>query len=91
MPGLGSRWFSDCDVPDLILFPERYRVIEGRNVSYGWWNRLPGTRPDGSHYEFMGTSYKVYAGDGRFSYHEDVYNLKQGIEVIKEWTAAQEG
>ena len=57
----------------------------------GWWNRLPGARPDGSHYEFMGTSYKVYDGNGLLSYHEDVYNLKQGIEVIKEWTAAQEG
>ena len=70
-------------------FPERYRLIQDNRVSYGWWNRLPGSRPDGSHYEFMGTSYKVYAGDGLFSYHEDVYNLKQGIEVIKEWGAVQ--
>ncbi len=32
VPGLGSRWFSDCDVPDLILFPKRYRV---RDIRFG--------------------------------------------------------
>jgi hypothetical protein len=26
MHGLGSRWLSLCDAPDLALFPERYRV-----------------------------------------------------------------
>ena len=39
----------------------------------------------------MGSSYKIYAGNGLFSYHEDIYNLKHGIKVIKEWTAAQQG
>lgn len=24
LPGLGSRWFCDCDVPDVALFPSRY-------------------------------------------------------------------
>lgn len=28
LPTLGSRWFSACDVPDLALFPERYKVRE---------------------------------------------------------------
>ncbi len=32
VPGLGSRWFSDCDVPDLVLFPKRYRV---RDLRFG--------------------------------------------------------
>ena len=25
-PKLGKRWFANCDVPDLMLFPERYAV-----------------------------------------------------------------
>ena len=87
---IGAWLIPDMERARSWTFPERYRLIEGNRVSYGWWNRLSGARPDGSHYEFMGTSYKVYAGDGLFSYHEDVYNLKHGIEVIKEWTAAQE-
>lgn len=70
------------------VYPERWRVVEGNRVSYGWYNRLPGRRPDGTYYEFLGTSCKVYAGNGQFSYHEDVYNMKACITVIKEWSAA---
>jgi hypothetical protein len=88
---IGAWLIPDMERARNWSFPERYRLIEGNRVSYGWWNRLPGIRPDGSHYEFMGTSCKVYAGGGLFSYHEDVYNLKQGIDVIKAWGAAQEG
>lgn len=32
LPGLGPRWFSDCDVPDLTLFPECYPDV--RTVSF---------------------------------------------------------
>ncbi len=88
---IGAWLIPDMERARDWTYPERNRLIEDNRVSYGWWTRLPGTRPDGSHYEFMGTSYKVYAGDGLFSFHEDVYNLKHGIEVIKEWTAAQGG
>ncbi len=28
LPTLGRRWFSACDVPDLALFPQHYRVRE---------------------------------------------------------------
>lgn len=31
-PKIGSRWFANVDVPDLELFPERYRVTD--NVSF---------------------------------------------------------
>lgn len=88
---IGAWLLPDMERASDWTFPERYRLIDGGCVSYGWWNRLPGARADGSHYEFMGTSYKVYAGDGLFSYHEDVYNLKHGIEVITQWHAAQKG
>ena len=27
-PRLGKRWFANCDVPDLSLFPDRYAVTE---------------------------------------------------------------
>lgn len=27
IPGLGRRWMTDCDVPDLAVFPERYRGV----------------------------------------------------------------
>jgi len=72
-------------------YPERWRAVEGSHIAYGWYNRLPGQRADGSFYEFMGTSLKVYAGDGLFSYHEDVYNMQACLDVIGEWQRAQGG
>ena len=32
LPGLGWRWFANCDVPDLTLFPERYPLV--RSVTF---------------------------------------------------------
>ena len=72
-------------------YPERWRAVDGNRIAYGWWNRLPGQRPDGSYYQFMGTSLKVYAGDGLFSYHEDGYNMSVCTEVIGEWHKAHSG
>jgi len=88
---IGAWLLPDMERAKDWTFPERYRVIEGNFVCYGWWNRLPGTRADGSHYEFMGSSYKIYAADGLFSYHEDIYNLKHGMGVIKQWHEAEAG
>lgn len=72
-------------------YPERWRAVDGNRIAYGWWNRLPGQRPDGSYYQFMGTSLKVYAGDGLFSYHEDVYNMNACTEVIGDWHKTHSG
>jgi hypothetical protein len=34
-PTLGTRWFADCDIPDLQLFPDRYAVLlQMKNVPY---------------------------------------------------------
>ena len=66
-------------------------AIEGNHIAYGWYNRLPGQRPDGSFYEFMGTSLKVYAGGGLFSYHEDVFNMQTCVAVVGEWEEAHRG
>ncbi len=46
IPGLGSRWFCDCDVPDVLLFPARYpgvravrfrAGVEVRVIHFGLW------------------------------------------------------
>lgn len=35
IPGLGSRWMADCDVPDLELFPQRYVGVRTVRFSAG--------------------------------------------------------
>ena len=65
-------------------FPHEWRLIEGNRIVASWQNRLPGTRPDGSPYEAHGLSVILYAGEGRFSYEEDLLNMVHIMELIQE-------
>ena len=49
-----------------------------------WTNRLPGSRPDGSRYEAPGYSLMIYAGDGKFSYEEDLLNMTHIGELMRD-------
>ena len=65
-------------------FPEQWTVVDGDRVVSFWWNRLPGTRPDGRPYQAPGISVLHYAGDGRFSYELDVLNMAEVFELMKD-------
>lgn len=65
-------------------FPHEWTVVEGERLVAGWWNRLPGSRPDGSPYQAPGVSIMLYAGNGRFSYEEDLLNMAHVGELIRE-------
>ena len=64
-------------------FPIDFTAIEGDDVVVKWTQIIPGTRPDGSAYAQSGYSRLRYAGDGKFSYEEDVYNMVQVLEDIE--------
>ena len=65
-------------------FPEQWTMAEdGRVVSY-WYNELPGERTDGSRYRVPGVSILHYAGDRKFCYEYDIFNMVQIFEVMKE-------
>ena len=64
-------------------FPVEYTAIDGDTVVIKWTQQLPGTRPDGSRYEQSGYSTLVYAGDGKFSYEEDLLNMTHVLEDLK--------
>jgi ketosteroid isomerase-like protein len=63
-------------------FPVEYTAIDGDTVVVKWTQQLPGTRPDGTRYEQSGYSTLVYAGDGRFSYEEDLLNMTHVLEDL---------
>lgn len=65
-------------------FPRQWTAVEGNRLISGWLNRLPGARADGSFYEAPGVSIMVYAGDGKFSYEEDLLNMVHVTELIRE-------
>ncbi len=70
-------------------FPVEWVCIDGNRVVHKWQNRLPGRRPDGSFYEFAGITVMEYAGNGLFSFQEDMYNRHETDKVLAEWQAAQ--
>jgi hypothetical protein len=48
-----------------------------------WTQIMPRTRPDGTPYRQSGYSRLIYAGDGKFSYEEDTYNMAHVLEDIE--------
>ncbi len=65
-------------------FPLEWIAFEGDCLITGWQNRLPGHRPDGSYYQVPGMSRIRYAGDGKFSFEQDLINMVHMLEVMKE-------
>ena len=63
-------------------FPVEYTAIQGDTVVVKWTQITPGTRPDGTAYRQSGYSTLVYAGDGKFSYEEDLLNMVHVLEDL---------
>ncbi len=64
-------------------FPVTFAAIEGDDVVTAWRQVLPGTRPDGRPYEQTGVSLLRYAGDGKFSFEEDILNMAHVLEDLR--------
>jgi len=65
-------------------FPLEWMAFDGDYLITGWQNRLPGQRADGSFFQVPGMSRIRYAGDGRFSFEQDLINMVHMLEVMKE-------
>ena len=65
-------------------FPHEWAMVDGDRLIARWQNRLPGRRADGTPYQAPGYSFLRYAGNGRFSYEEDLLNMVHVFELMKE-------
>jgi ketosteroid isomerase-like protein len=65
-------------------FPHHWTMVDGNRLLARWTNRLPGKRDDGSRYEAPGYSLMIYAGEGKFSYEEDLLNMKHIGELMRD-------
>src|SRR5436305_882157 len=65
-------------------FPEEWTMADGDRVVSMWWNELPGERSDGTPYRVAGLSVLRYAGNKKFDYEYDVFNMVQVLDVIAE-------
>lgn len=76
-----------AQAPLTMEFPIEWVVIDGNRVVYYPWQVLP--HPTGGEpFRFSCITILEYAGDGQFSYQEDVYNPKEGEQVFGDWIAA---
>jgi ketosteroid isomerase-like protein len=65
-------------------FPVEFTAIEGNDVVVKWTQVIPGLRADGRPFTQSAYSRLRYAGDGRFDYQEDLYNMVHVLEDIAE-------
>jgi ketosteroid isomerase-like protein len=87
-----GRWLSESMVGlGDWKFPVEFTAIEGDNVVVKWTQIIPGQRADGSPCTQSAYSRMIYAGDGKFSYEEDLYNMAHVLEDISAsgWTPTE--
>jgi ketosteroid isomerase-like protein len=79
-----ARWLVDSMLGmEDWKFPIEFTAIEGNDVVVKWTQILPRNKPDGTPYRQSAYSRLVYAGDGKFSYEEDTYNMAHVLEDIE--------
>ncbi len=69
-------------------FPVSWRLIDGNRVSALIPNILPPPEGDDGYYGFDVNTILHYAGDGKWSFEEDVYSPAEAQDVINRWVAA---
>jgi hypothetical protein len=72
----------------MMLFPVEWYVIDGNRVVYYPWQVLPDPSGGDAVYRFGCVTILEYAGDGLWSYQEDLYNPVEGQAVVAAWLEA---
>lgn len=63
-------------------YPIEFTAISGDDVVIKWLQVVPAALPDGRPLAHSGVSIMIYAGDGLFSYEEDVMNVAHVTEDL---------
>jgi hypothetical protein len=66
-------------------YPFEWIAIDGDRVITKWWNRAPGTHPDGKRIQCPGMSVLEYAGGGKFKSQFDLFDRLSVKDVRDEW------
>ena len=81
---------SEWPGSEMVEFPIEWHIIDEER---GWvvcqiWNRM-GDPGDGSDHREYNFSLLKYAGDGLWSYEEDIYNPNRFIEMLEGYEASK--
>ena len=85
-----DEWMAFMMTRDLppMTFPLEWSMIDGNRVTFKALNRLPDPQDGSGPYEVASMTVMVYAGDGKFSSKEDIYNAKLWDNILNDWMAA---
>jgi len=72
----------------MMVFPVEWYMIEENRVVYYPWQVMPDPKGGSDVYRFGCVTILEYAGNGEFSFQEDLYNPREGEAVIKSWLKA---
>jgi len=83
------EWINSVMQPfPTMEFPPSYALIDGNRVSALIPNILPAPEGDDGYYGFDVNTILHYAGHGKWSFEEDVYNPREAEDVVARWIAA---
>ncbi|MGH0030664.1 MAG: nuclear transport factor 2 family protein [Myxococcota bacterium] len=71
-----------------MLFPVAWHAVDGNRVVYYPWQVFPDPQGGDADYRFGCVTVLEYAGDGLWSFQEDLYNPREAEAVMKRWLAA---
>ena len=69
----------------MMQFPIAWHVIDGPRVVFFPWQVLPDPQGKDRDYRFGCVTILEYAGDGLWSYQEDLYNPREGEQMVQRW------
>lgn len=72
----------------MMRFPVAWHMIEGNRVVFYPWQEFPDPTGGDEVYRFGCITIYDYCGNGQFSRQEDIYNPKEGEEVVVRWLNA---
>ncbi len=72
----------------MMQFPVEWYVIEGNRVVFYPWQVMPDPKGGNEVYRFGCVTILEYAGDGLFSYQEDLYNPVEANGIMERWVEA---
>ncbi len=72
----------------MMTFPVDWYVIDGNRVVFYPWQVFPDPAGGDAVYRFGCVTILEYAGDGRWSRQEDIYNPQEGEAVFTRWLEA---
>jgi hypothetical protein len=72
----------------MMEFPVAWHMIDGNRVVAYIWQVFPDPERAGAEYRFGNITVLEYAGEGLWSFQEDVYNPREAERVLTAWTDA---